>query len=207
MRLTSNKNSSLLFVLIAFLFSCNKPSQKGENFQSLSDIKIDTVPKHLLTLKSTEGKWYFNDKPFNGLAVKFHSNDIMAEKTEYVNGKREGETYSFFSNGNIKKRGSYKNNKLNGSKISYYNNGAVFTELNYQNGTLHGIQKTWYPNGQLSKRRNLEFGKEVGFQKAWLENGKLYVNYEVVNGRVYGLRRANSCFKLENEIVVKDEKI
>ena len=47
-------------------------------------------------------------------------------------------------------------------------------------------------------------GKEEGLQKAWLPNGTLYVNYEAKNGRIFGMLRANSCYKLENEVVVRD---
>jgi len=40
-------------------------------------------------------------------------------------------------------------------------------------------------------------------QKAWLKNGTLYVNYEAKNGRVFGMRRANSCYKLEDETILR----
>ncbi len=42
----------------------------------------------------------------------------------------------------------------------------------------------------------------MGLQQAWLKNEKMYVNYEAKNGRIFGMRRANSCYKLENEDVV-----
>jgi hypothetical protein len=38
-------------------------------------------------------------------------------------------------------------------------------------------------------------------QQAWLENGTLYVNYEAKNGRIFGMNRANLCYKLKNEKV------
>ena len=41
-------------------------------------------------------------------------------------------------------------------------------------------------------------------QKAWLKNGKLYVNYEAKNGRIFGMRRANACYKLEDEIIIRN---
>ncbi len=33
------------------------------------------------------------------------------------------------------------------------------------------------------------------------ENGKLYANYEAIDGRVYGLKRANLCFDLNDETI------
>ena len=68
---------------------------------------------------------------------------------------------------------------------------------------MQGVSKEWFSNGQLSKLRNLVDGKENGFQKAWLQNGKLYVNYEAKNGRIFGMRRANSCVRLEDEVVIR----
>ena len=55
----------------------------------------------------------------------------------------------------------------------------------------------------MFKLRNFADGKEHGFQKAWLANGKLYVNYEAKNGRIFGMRRANSCVRLEDEVVIR----
>jgi antitoxin component YwqK of YwqJK toxin-antitoxin module len=69
------------------------------------------------------------------------------------------------------------------------------------NGQRHGLQKIWFLNGQLAKRKNLNEGKEEGLQQAWLENGTLYVNYEAKNGRIFGMNRANLCYKLKNEKV------
>ena len=68
--------------------------------------------------------------------------------------------------------------------------------------TNSGIQ-----TGQIAKLRNLVDGKERGVQKAWLANGKLYVNYEAKNGRVFGMRRANSCYKLEDEVIIRNKRL
>ncbi|MEM7512572.1 MAG: toxin-antitoxin system YwqK family antitoxin, partial [Bacteroidota bacterium] len=44
-------------------------------------------------------------------------------------------------------------------------------------------------------------GKEEGLQQAWRENGKIYNNYEAKNGRIFGLKRANLSYELDNEII------
>ncbi len=38
-------------------------------------------------------------------------------------------------------------------------------------------------------------------QQAWLKNEKMYVNYEAKSVKIFGMRQANSCYKLENEDV------
>ena len=61
--------------------------------------------------------------------------------------------------------------------------------------------------GQLAKQRQLVDGHETGLQQAWLQNGTLYVNYEAKNGRVFGMQRANSCYKLEDEKIITSKML
>ncbi len=159
------------------------------------------VSKDLLILNASEGKWYYELKPFSGYAVKFHSNKMLEEKVGYYEGKKEGLAQKWFSDGLLQKESFYIANHLDGVVKIWWPNGNIASEANYIKGTRNGVQKKWFTNGQLSKRTNLIDGKENGMQQAWLENGKLYVNYEAKNGRVFGLKRANLCYKLENEIV------
>ena len=88
-----------------------------------------------------------------------------------------------------------------------WENGTLASQSFYENGLKQGVDKKWFSNGQLSKLRNLVDGKEHGFQKAWLANGKLYVNYEAKNGRIFGMRRANSCYRLEDEVIIRKKKL
>ena len=80
-------------------------------------------------------------------------------------------------------------------------------QSNYEKGIKQGIEKEWYQSGVPSKIRQLVDGKEEGIQQAWLPNGKLYVNYEAKNGRIFGLRRANSCYTLKDEVIQRYEKL
>jgi len=61
------------------------------------------------------------------------------------------------------------------------------------------VQESWYRNRQMFKRQNYINGKENGLQEAWMENGKKIINYEARYGRIFGLKRQNLCFGLENE--------
>ncbi|RMG79000.1 MAG: toxin-antitoxin system YwqK family antitoxin, partial [Bacteroidetes bacterium] len=76
---------------------------------------------------------------------------------------------------------------------------------NYENGIPHGVQMQWYSNGAKFKRINLVYGKEEGLQQSWRKNGKLYNNYEAKNGRIFGLKRANLCFQLDNENITYED--
>jgi antitoxin component YwqK of YwqJK toxin-antitoxin module len=50
---------------------------------------------------------------------------------------------------------------------------------------------------------NYRAGKEAGMQRAWRQNGKIYNNYEVKNGRIFGLKRANLCYGLDDEKIIE----
>lgn len=60
-------------------------------------------------------------------------------------------------------------------------------------GVKHGEYRTWHDNGQLAEVRRYVRGREVGLQQSWTRDGVLYLNYEVRNGRRYGLINARPC--------------
>ena len=163
------------------------------------------VPMDDLVLDQTEGKWYCNNNPFNGYSVSFYPNGQLGEKIGFYQGKKEGVAKQWSANGVLRVERHYHQNRLTGTYKSWWENGMLASEVDYVDGLLHGVAREWYPNGQLAKQRQLKSGKENGLQKAWLENGVLYVNYEAKHGRIYGMRRANSCYQLENEVVVQSK--
>ncbi len=137
--------------------------------------------------------------------ITFYFNEhAMAKEIPVFNGKKEGVQRTYFPNGQLKFEESYSNNKLHGKvrRWGIEEGHQLLAELNYEDGKLHGKQRKWYPSGELHKLLNLVAGKEDGMQKAFRKNGALYANYEAKNGRVFGLKRANLCYELENEQVV-----
>mgnify|MGYP003352023984 CR=1 FL=1 len=52
---------------------------------------------------------------------------------------------------------------------------------------------SFHHNGRLAERRHFFDGKEEGLQQAWTEDGQLYINYEMRNGRRYGVLNARPC--------------
>ena len=165
------------------------------------------VLKSDLVLNQIEGRWYYKDEPYYGYSVKYHTNDTLAERLGYVKGKREGMARTWSDKGVLRVESYYKNNRLDSIYKTWWDNTNLSSETRYVNGVKQGLEREWYPNGQLAKQRKLVNGKENGLQRAWLKNGTLYVNYEAKNGRIFGMKRANSCYKLENEIIKKDENI
>ena len=68
-------------------------------------------------------------------------------------------------------------------------------------GVGDGVQMQYYISGAKFKMITIKNGQQNGMQKAWRQNGKIYSNYEAKNGRIFGLKRSNLCYELENEKV------
>jgi antitoxin component YwqK of YwqJK toxin-antitoxin module len=195
-----------LLILSLILFANCKENSASQTVHAVkeNEIVLDSieVDKKELVLNQLEGKWYLNHLPFNGYALKFHSNGTLEERLGFYKGKREGIAKRWSKNGVLRVESHYKQNRLVGSYKSWWENGVLGSEANYINGKMNGLAKEWYASGQLAKERQIIDGKESGLQRAWLKNGTLYVNYEAKNGRIFGMKRANSCYQLKDEVVV-----
>lgn len=184
------------------LFSCQ--AQKGE-LQTLDNIEENGSRKVLLVdfsevnLIPNQGLVFYKDEPFTGITSEYYPNKQLAETTHWVKGKRDGYRHKWFPSGTLSFEAFYKNGRLDQATRFWWKNGVIKSEARYKDGTLHGIQKQWYASGAIFKESRLVAGKEQGLQKAWRENGKIYNNYEAKNGRIFGLRRSNLCFELEEE--------
>jgi antitoxin component YwqK of YwqJK toxin-antitoxin module len=181
-----------LFLVLLCVVGCNQ----NNYFKIIPETEVN---KKEVILHPNEGKWYYKNQPFSGFLVVSHENGVLAERVGYYDGKKEGLAQKWYSEGNLLKTSIYTENRLNGKVTSWWLNGMISTESNYIDGKKHGIQKKWYENGQLSRQTTSYYGKEDGLQQAWLENGKIYANYEVKNGRIFGLKRSNLCYQLNDE--------
>lgn len=175
--------------------SCHSEKEEVDTTCVLVHKSID---EKLLKLDRQKGIVFFENNPFCGTAVLFKG-AVKIASTEYTKGKKNGLTQKWFANGQISYEAHYKNGKRDSVSRTWWKNGNIRTESNFENGKAEGTQLSWYIGGEKFKQINLVNGKEEGVQKAWRENGKIYNNYEAKNGRIFGLKRANLCFKLEDE--------
>lgn len=198
-------NNKIIILLIFLAFSCKEEkAETGENLVSalsISQNQSDFTHQDSLVLNPDEGLVYAKAKVFSGRALSFYGNGKIATETFYENGKRNGPFRKFFKSSDLSFEAIYKDGKKDGLSRSWWSNGNLRSENNYAEGKAHGRQKQWYRSGALFKVLNLEYGKEEGKQQSWRENGKVYSNYEAKNGRIFGLKRSNLCFKLDDEEV------
>ncbi len=187
-----------LLVLLAFR------QQKTEGFEGGLDKPFSSstlVPEEELILHVSEGRVYWQEALFNGVAVSRHPTGSLATRKEYHAGKKHGKSQFWFANGQLSYQADYQDGKRHGVILSWWKNGNLRSQANYVQGVAHGVQEQWYQSGARFKRQNLVDGKEEGLQQTWRENGKLYNNYEAKNGRIFGLKRAKLCYELDDQEV------
>jgi antitoxin component YwqK of YwqJK toxin-antitoxin module len=63
----------------------------------------------------------------------------------------------------------------------------------YLRDARHGEFRSWHANGTLAEVRHYVDGREAGRQQSWTPEGVLFLNYEVRNGRRYGLVNSRPC--------------
>jgi len=71
--------------------------------------------------------------------------------------------------------------------------GGPQTRGEYVHDVRHGEFRTWHRNGRLAELRHYIDGRESGLQQAWTADGLMFLNYEVRDGRRYGLVNAKPC--------------
>ena len=168
---------------------------------SQADFPAVQVNASHLKLNAGQGLVYYMGKPFSGTSVARYANGRNSITIDYDLGKKDGKHLKWFDDGTLSYEAHYKTGKLHGAVKTWWRSGTLRSQGNYSLGKVDGTQRQWYKSGALFKQLNYTMGLQEGMQKAWRQNGKIYNNYEAKNGRIFGLKRANLCYQLEDEIV------
>lgn len=75
----------------------------------------------------------------------------------------------------------------------FWPNGHLRRAFDLKGDVRHGEYRTFTIDGKPYELKHFRLGKEDGLQQAWDERGELYLNYEVKNGRRYGMVNAKPC--------------
>ena len=79
---------------------------------------------------------------------------------------------------------------------AYWANGHLRSDAFFVDGVLAGEYRTFYQSGAPYELRHYVNGREDGRQQSWSEDGTLFLNYDVKNGRRYGLVNARPCIQV-----------
>ena len=113
----------LVLVILFSLSSCKETTEDKTILEETIVINDVEVLKDNLTLNQLEGKWYYNNEPFSGYSLKFHSNDTLGERLGYYKGKREGIAKKWSENGVLRIESYYKQNRLVKTYKGWWENG------------------------------------------------------------------------------------
>ena len=83
--------------------------------------------------------------------------------------------------------------KRNGHVLTFWPDGHPRSDATYRDDAYAGTYRTWYESGGAYELRHSVNGHESGLQQSWTEKGELYLNYEVRNGRRFGLVNPAPC--------------
>jgi len=78
-------------------------------------------------------------------------------------------------------------------RTSSWPDGRPRSQGMYVRDVRHGEFRAWHANGQLAEVRRYVDGRESGLQQSWTSDGVLFLNYEVRDGRRYGLVNSKPC--------------
>ncbi|MEL7146715.1 MAG: membrane-binding protein [Bacteroidota bacterium] len=158
------------------------------------------VDKSALHFDHQTSMWKLDQWPYSGFVVTYYPDGSPMEKFRTLRGKRQNTMTQWYPDGHLKSVATYHKGKLHGPKKIWSSDSVhvLIAQYNYQLGKPHGEQLKWYSDGQLFKKMNFNRGKEEGLQQAYRPNGVLYANYEVRNGRVYGLNKSKLCYQIQD---------
>jgi hypothetical protein len=155
-----------------------------------------TVASDVLATRVHDGWITLHGEPFTGIAIGTHDGGRIAERVEFVEGRKHGLTERWYGDGTQAFRATYRDGRRDGTVQSWWPDGTLRSQAHFDDGVADGIQREWYRSGALFKELKLADGRESGLQRAWRENGALYANYVAKDGRIFGLKRADLCFEI-----------
>lgn len=106
----------------------HEPQVKNENAVPVSP--GDHVEYHPNGEVKITGKYDKNGER-TGLWTSYYDNSVKWSESYYVNGKKDGHSFTFYPNGKVRYRGEYRNDEKVGTWTFYDEQGNVTKEENY----------------------------------------------------------------------------
>ena len=94
---------------------------------------------------------------------------------------------------------AYHDGQKAGTHVEWWPSGALRVVAQYSDDAYNGEYRSWYETGRPYELRHYAHGRESGMQQSWTQDGTLFLNYEVRDGRRYGLVNARPCVLTERD--------
>ena len=173
--------------------------------------------------KKKDGKWlYYNNSgklvseenyklgKKNGVFRTYAAKDgIILEETNWVDGKREGRSYSNYISGEMRMQLYFKDNKMDGPFENYYEGGKIWTKGSYKNDCRNGEWVTYNEEGKELLIQTFDEGKVLSTILGF-NTGAQWIKLDVKNIAYFHQAPTDIVIYLKNKNkihIIKDQLI
>lgn len=186
------KLTSLVFCCMITAFAC-----KDVNKDSIQ-LQANNIPNNYLALDDSTIIWhqdslFFKAKPYSGKAFSLFANGDTAISKEFWNGLQEGITKRWHPNHQLAEDRFYIAGKKEGRHRAWWPDGKPQFDFQTHLDAYEGELKEWNAKGLLIRQFHYQNGQEVGSQRLWWDDSTVRANYEIRNGKKYGLIGIKLC--------------
>ena len=107
-------------------------------------------------------------------------------------------------NGRLASVQAYRNGRKIGTHAAWWPSGAMRMMAQYAGDVYDGEYRTFYETGRPYEVRHYSRGREAGLQQSWTADGVMFLNYEMREGRRYGMVNARPCVQAEGTVPFYD---
>lgn len=199
-------NFIISFVALFLLISCKNDS-KNEN---PIEIPLNNIHVNILSwdkeLTQVDGLYYKEDRKYTGELNNNLLNNRIKASAQFRDGLLHGSFIETYADGQQRTRKNFNNGYEVGEQKGWHSNGQISYTYIADAGIRQGVYQEYYPNGKLQVESYYENGKEIR-RKIKDLNGDIIVNYEIRDGRYYGLLGSSSCISVfEDEKYIKSNE-
>jgi hypothetical protein len=154
------------------------------------------LPDTSAQLSLRDGVLYHGDGLFSGWLYALYPNGDTLSLSPFWQGKLEGWAKTWHKNTRLAEWRFYCQGLREGLHQSWHPNGKPRFSYAFVQDLHHGLKREWYDSGQMATDMQYTMGEETGRQRAWFINGQIRYNYELRNGRIYGLSGVKNCMSV-----------
>jgi hypothetical protein len=160
---------------------------------TLSVAAGDILDAHGVGVSHVGGVWLVRGTPADGLLTDHDEWGDLLMTAPLAHGVIDGVERRWFANGRPESVRTFDTGRKVGVHLGWWPNGAVRFRTRYTDDRFDGANEAWYDSGTRSQRLEYVAGREAGRQQMWAPDGTLIVNYEMRDGRRYGMINAKPC--------------
>lgn len=160
------------------------------------DIPVNNIHVNLLSwdsaLSQEEGIYLYNGEVYSGHLNNNALNYKIKASVVLVDGLLHGPFKEVYADGQKRTLKQYHEGYEKGPQQGWHSNGELSYRYEADNGLKQGLYQEYYPNGNLQVESVYTDGAETKRKVKDIE-GDIIVNYEIKDGRYYGLLGSSSC--------------